>query len=339
MISNRSHSWYGLLAMLGLLACTMLAFAVGHYPATPVEVGQVLSNALFGYPSIADAALSQLILQVRGPRIGLALLIGAGLAAAGAAYQSLFRNPLVSPDLLGVSSGAALGAVAGIFLARDAWMIQVFAFVGGMLAVLLAYAVAAAIDRHHRTLVLVLCGVAISALLGAGVAMLTYFAEPQQQLPAMTFWLLGSLSSADPRDFIWLVWPSALSVLLLWTQRDRLDALAMGEAQAASLGVAVVPVRVLTIIAATLLTAAGVSVAGMIGWVGLIIPHMARLLVGAAFARVLPASLVLGGGFLLMVDTCARNLGSVELPLGVCTALVGTPIFLWLLLRHHRYGN
>jgi iron complex transport system permease protein len=276
------------------------------------------------------------IWEIRGPRVLGAMLVGAALAGSGATYQQLFRNPLVSPDILGVSSGAALGAVIGIFFAFPVYGIEAASFAGGLVAVGLVYVISAAVGGRDRVLILVLSGVVIGALLGSGVALLKFLADPYNQLPAITFWLLGSLAAFHPADLASLVPAVLLALVPLVMLRWQLDVMSLGDDEAAALGIEVRRVRVAAIAAATLMTAAAVAVSGIVGWVGLIIPHLARLLVGPAFLRLLPMSVALGAAYLLAVDTVARTLGAVELPLGVLTAVIGTPVFLLLLMRGRR---
>ncbi len=323
-------SFAAALALLAVLA--VLAIAVGAYPLGP---GDIL--AAFGLKAGAVApAVETVIWEIRGPRVLGAMLVGAALAASGGAYQALFRNPLVSPDILGVSSGAALGAVLGIYLALPVFGIEALSFAGGLVAVSLVYAVAAAIRGRDPVLVLVLTGVVIGALLASGVALLKYLADPLNQLPAITFWLLGSLASFNRTDLAVLAPSVAVALVPLALLRWRVDVMSLGEEEAASLGVDVRVVRTAIVIGATLMTAAAVAVSGIVGWVGLLVPHLARLVVGPAFARLLPMTIVFGAAYLLAVDTAARMLGPVEVPLGVLTAVIGTPVFLWLLARGRR---
>jgi iron complex transport system permease protein len=270
------------------------------------------------------------ILQVRGPRVLAALLVGAALAAAGTAYQGMFRNPLVSPDILGVSTGAALGAVLGIFLSQGIVFIQFAAFIGGLAAVGLVYWIGSRLRGHDPLLALVLTGVVIGTLLGSAIALLKYLADPYNQLPAITYWLLGSLASISPKDLL-VAAPFALAglvpmILLRW----RMNLLALPDDEARALGVDVRRLRILVVGCATLMTASAVAISGIIGWVGLLIPHAARLLVGPDFGRLLPLSMLLGAAFLLAVDTLCRTIATIEVPPGVLTALIGTPFFLWL---------
>ena len=309
---------------------TAVAFAVGRYPISPTEIFALLWSKATGSGQPLPANLETVILQVRGPRVLASLLVGASLAAAGTAYQGVFRNPLVSPDILGVSTGAALGAVLAIFLSLGALLVQVFAFAGGLAAVGLVYAVGSRMRGHDPLLALVLVGVVIGSLLGSAIALLKYLADPYNQRPAITFWLLGSLATVTPRDLA-IALPLALAglapmLLLRW----RINLLALPDDEARALGVDTAKLRAIVIAAATLMTAAAVAISGIIGWVGLLVPHAARLLVGPAFGRLLPLAMLIGAAFLLAVDTLCRTLSGIEIPPGVLTALIGTPFFLWL---------
>lgn len=325
------------IALLALLGVLLVAFAAGKYPITPPELVRALLARL-GLADPPSDTVDTVIWAIRMPRIAAGLVIGAMLGAAGAAYQGLFRNPLVSPDILGVSAGAGLGAAAAIFLGLPLLLVQALAFVGGVLAVIAVYVIAGAVRRHDPVLVLVLAGVAVGALLGAGISLLKILADPYTQLPTITFWLLGGLNAVNSSDLLATLPAMLLGLLPLALLRWRINLLSLSDEEAAALGVNVRRLRGVLITAATLGTAAAVSLAGIIGWVGLVVPHMARLLVGPEFSRLLPASLILGAGFLVGADTLARTIAPMELPLGILTALVGAPFFLFLLARGGRQG-
>jgi iron complex transport system permease protein len=329
-------SLYFLLALLALLAMVMIAFVVGRFPISPTELVTILWAKLNGTPHSLPATMETVVFQIRGPRIAAALLIGAALAAAGAAYQNMFRNPLVSPDILGVSAGASLGAILAIFLSLPILAIQSFAFVGGLIAVAMIYAIGAAVRGRDPILTLILAGVVVGTLLGSGIALLKYLADPYNQLPAITFWLLGSLASVAPQDVKWSALFIGISLVPLFLLRWRINLLSLSDDEAAALGVNVTRLRILIVAAATLMTAAAVAISGVIGWIGLVIPHAARMMAGPEFARLLPITAVLGATFLLAVDTVARTAANIEIPPGVLTALLGTPFFIWLLWRSSR---
>jgi iron complex transport system permease protein len=303
---------------------------------TPGELLSVLWSRIMGVPHGLPSTIETVIFDVRGPRIVAAILVGAALAAAGAAYQGLFRNPLVSPDILGVSTGAALGAVTGIYLSLGVVAIQSLAFVVGLGAVAVVYATGAALRRHDPILILVLAGIVIGTLLGSLVSLLKYLADPYNQLPAITFWLLGSLASVTVGD-VKAVTPSVvLGLIPLVLLRWRMNVMTLGEDEARALGVDTRRLRLVVVAAATLMTAGVVSISGVVGWIGLLVPHLARFLVGPDFRRLLPVSILLGAGYLLGVDTLARTIARIEIPLGVLTAFIGAPFFIWVLAASRR---
>lgn len=316
-----------------LVAALLAAFAFGPYP---LPLGAVLA-ALWAGPS-AETDAATVVWQLRLPRVMAGLLVGMALSAAGAAYQGMFRNPLVSPDILGVSAGAGLGAALAIYFGLPLMAVQGTAFAGGLAAVAAVVFVSTQVRRHDPVLVLVLAGVAVGTLFSAGISLVKVLADPSVQLPAITFWLLGGLNAIAVGD-LWIAAPLVMlglapMLLLRW----RVNLLSLSDEEAAALGVNVARLRGILIVSATLMTAAAVSIAGIVGWIGLVVPHAARLLVGPEFSRLLSASLLLGGAFLIAADTLARSAASIELPLGILTALVGAPVFLWLLARTGRNG-
>jgi len=319
-----------------LLAVVVTAFALGKFPIAPADLLRAVWARLSGTESGLTPAQETVVWNIRLPRVAAGLLVGAGLAAAGAAYQGMFRNPLVSPDILGVSAGAGLGAVLGIYLGLPLAVVQALAFVGGLLAVGTVVGVAGLVRRHDPVLVLVLAGIAVGALLGAGISLIKILADPTTQLPSITFWLLGGLNAVTTADLAVTAPVMLVGLVPMALLRWRMNLLSLADEEAQALGISVVRLRLLLVAAATLSTAAAVSLTGIIGWIGLVVPHVARLLVGPNFARLLPASLLLGGGFLVATDTLARTAASIELPLGILTALVGAPFFLFLLARPGR---
>jgi iron complex transport system permease protein len=327
----------GLIIALGVLALGLVvAFTVGRYPVTLAELADVLLSRVTGRPSAVSATVENVVLLVRGPRVLAAVMVGAALAVAGTAFQGLFRNPLVSPDILGASSGAALGAVLGIYFSLGVIGIETLAFVGGLVAVAAVYIIGSLLQGRDPILVLVLTGVVIGALLGAGIGLVKYLADPYNQLPAMTFWLLGSLAATTASDLLPLAGPVALGTVVLVALRWRLNVMSLPEDEARTLGVATGPLRITIVLAATLVTSASVATSGIIGWVGLVVPHLARALVGPDFPRLVPTAALLGGGYLLFIDTLARTAAPIEIPLGILTAVIGTPFFIWLLAGMQR---
>src|SRR6266568_7919396 len=327
----------GLIIALGVLALGLVvAFTVGRYPVSVAELIDVVIARATGRPTTAAPAVENVVLLVRGPRVMAALLVGSALAVAGTAFQGLFRNPLVSPDILGASSGAALGAVIGIFFSLGVIGIESLAFAGGLAAVAAVYVIGSLLRARDPILVLVLTGVVVGALLGAGVGLVKYLADPYNQLPAMTFWLLGSLAATTVADLVPLGGPIAIGTIVLVALRWRMNVMSLPEEEARTLGVATGPLRIAIVAAATLVTSASVATSGIIGWIGLVVPHLARALVGPDFPRLLPTAALLGGGYLLFIDTPARTAAPVEIPLGILTAVIGTPFFIWLLAGMQR---
>jgi len=324
------------IALIVLVAGLVVAFTIGRYPVSLAELLDVLWSRALGRAPSAPAAVENVVLLVRGPRVMAALLVGSALAVAGAAFQGLFRNPLVSPDILGASSGAALGAVIGIFFSLGVFGIELLAFAGGLAAVAAVYVIGSMLRSRDPILVLVLAGVVIGALLGAGVGLVKYLADPYNQLPAMTFWLLGSLAATSVSDLLPLLGPVAIGTVVLVALRWRMNVMSLPDEEARALGVSTGPLRIAIVAAATLVTSASVATSGIIGWIGLVVPHLARALVGPDFPKLLPASALLGGGFLLFIDTLARTAAPVEIPLGILTAVIGTPFFIWLLADMQR---
>ena len=331
IVARRRFPLWLAIACAGLVVLVAWSFSVGRFPVSIADVWRALWAGLTGSESGLAANVQAVVTQVRAPRVAGAIAVGAALAAAGAAYQGLFKNPLVSPDILGVTAGCALGAGIAILLSLPIGAIQALAFVGGLLAVGLVVAVSTWVGGRDPLLTLVLTGVVVGSLFGAGIALVKYVSDPYNQLPAITFWLLGSFTGALPRDLPATLVPIAVGLVPLILLRGRLDVLSLSEDEARSLGVNVTAVRLTVIVCATLITASAVALAGTIGWVGLVIPHAARLLVGAPFARVLPLSLLLGAAFMLAVDTICRTAFGTEVPPGVVTAFVGTPVFIALL--------
>jgi iron complex transport system permease protein len=329
--SRRQPRLWLWLSVAALFVVVAVSFGAGKFAVPPLAALAALVEKLTGRTDLVSADVRLVIWQVRAPRVLAAVLVGASLSGAGATYQGLFRNPLVSPDILGVAAGAGLGAITGIYLDLPIAAIQALAFAGGLVAVAIVYLVGVSIRSRDPVLALVLAGVAVGTLLGAATSMLKIFADPYNQLPAMTYWLLGSLTSVTLSDLASATPAIAIGLLPLVLLRWRMNVMSLGDEEARALGVESTTLRAIFISAATLMTAAAVSIAGVVGWVGLIIPHAARLLVGPDYSRLLPLSLVLGAGFLVFADTLARVIAVTEIPLGIVTAVVGAPVFLWLL--------
>lgn len=304
---------------------------LGRFHITPLALLRLLrSRFIATEPDWRDGA-ENIIFQIRLPRIAASALVGAALAVAGVSYQGMFRNPMVSPDILGASTGAGFGAALAILLGAGYFGISLSAFCFGLLAVLTAYIVSC-LSRTNRTIALILSGMMISSLFSAGTSYIKLVADTQQQLPAITYWLMGSLSSIKQKDVLFLIFPVFLGLTPLFLLRWRVNLLTVGEEEARAMGVNTTVLRLIVIACATLLTASAVAVSGMIGWVGLVIPHFCRMLFGYDYRRLLPAAALFGAAFLIVVDDIARLTTTGEIPLGILTAFVGAPIFLYLIL-------
>lgn len=328
---QRHYRWL-LLGMLLILLTVMIgSFWVGYYPLAPSQVAGAFLAGI-GYEGDILPQAVTIFWNIRLPRILSAAFIGASLSVAGATYQGMFRNPLVSPDILGVSSGASLGAAFAILNGSPGWMIQLCAFTGGVLAVAFSYLISRK-SAHSQTLSLVLTGSMVMALCNAGVTMIKYVSDPNDVLQQITFWLMGSLTKTDMDAFCWSAVPMLTGLAVILALRWRMNLLTLDEEEARSLGINVRWYRLVFIAASTLLSAAAVCLGGLIGWVGLMVPHMARALTGVDYGRLIPASAMLGAGYLVLMDDIARSLLSMELPLGVVTSIMGAPFFIFLIIK------
>lgn len=314
-----------LLVLVAISACL-----IGQYHIALQDVWQAVLHIAADNPR-TDA--ETVLWNIRLPRIFTAIIVGAALSVAGATYQGMFKNPLVSPDILGVTAGAGLGAVTAIYFGGSLFTIQVVAFLGGLLAVFLVYLISRTAPHHSPTLALVLAGIAIASLLSAGISLLKILSDPYSQLTTITFWLMGGLNMATLNDLALVAPLICVSLIPLILLRWRMNLLSLDDEEAETLGINTKRTRLIFILSATLMTSAAVSITGIIGWVGLIIPHIARLWIGADFRRLLPTSLFIGATFLLLTDTIARSIFSIEVPLGIITSLVGAPFFLSLLIQ------
>lgn len=322
-------------AVVALLVVILVAAFLGSLALGRFE----LFGALASGDEEAVRTAVNVMFTMRLPRVAAAACVGAMLAVAGCAYQGLFRNPMVSPDLLGASAGAGFGAALGILLSLGGVGVQVTAFLFGCLAVGISYALSQRISRGmNAILVLVLCGMVVQNLFTAFTSAVKFMADPNSQLPEITFWLMGGLANVDKDNVWWLIVPLVAGSVVLFALRWRINVMALGDEEALSLGVDVKRTRLAVVLAATLVTSSAVSVAGMVGWVGLIIPHLARFLVGPDHRGLVPASFLLGASFLLVVDDVCRSIYTTEIPISILTAIIGAPLFVYLIFRQRRQG-
>ncbi len=314
----------------------LLSMTLGRYHVSLGEMFTLLGVKLGLTDATVSENVSTVILTVRLPRLLAAFMIGAGLSLSGAAYQGMFRNPLVSPDILGASAGAGFGAALGIMLSKSVIITQFLALGFGLAAVLVTYTLAGRLRRGDPTLFLVLTGILVGTVFTSLISILKVLADPYDKLPAITFWLMGSLAAINTQDLLIILGPFVVGGGALLIVRWHLNPLSFGEEEARAMGSETGKLRFIIIGACTLLTASSVSVAGIIGWVGLIIPHLARGLVGPDYGKLIPVSAVIGGVYLLLVDDIARLAGALEMPLGILTALIGAPFFILLMARTRR---
>ncbi|HPW40973.1 MAG TPA: iron ABC transporter permease [Bacillota bacterium] len=324
------------LFLCGLIAAFFISFLIGRYPIAIRTVEGIILSRFFSITAYWEGTLEKVVLHVRLPRILLAILVGGSLSMAGASYQTLFKNPMVSPDILGVSAGAGFGAALAM-LQNGSWAgIQFFALTFGLLAVGLAYLIASLSGGRQNLTVLILAGIVTSSLFQSLLSVVKTLADTDNQLPSITFWLMGSLGKGNNDDVLIMLPVVAASAFVLFLFRSHIDALSAGEDEALSMGVNVPLVKIVVIVSSTLLTVVSVSICGIIGWVGMVVPHIARALTGASYGRLCSLSFLIGALFLLLIDNIIRGIPGVELPLGVMTALIGTPAFAVMLARIKR---
>ena len=317
------------------LAAFLFSFSIGRYGVPVKEVIRIFINKLVPLQQTWTREMETVVINIRLPRIVMASLVGCALSAAGAAYQGVFQNPMASPDVLGASSGAAFGAALAILLGGSARIVTSAAFASSLVTVMVVYLIA---ERAPglRVVNLILAGIMVGSLFTAGTSYIKLVADPSNQLPAITYWMMGSLSGSKLSQVAFVIAPMALGLVPLLLIRWQINILTLGDEEARTLGVHTNRLRMVVIFCATLITAASISVSGMIGWVGLVIPHLSRKLVGNNYRFLLPASMILGATFLLIVDNVSRNLLAVEIPIGILTAFVGAPFFLYLIARQEK---
>ncbi len=324
-----------ILIMIALpLAVFFVSLFIGRLVIDPVTLIKVLGVKLLHLPIEKDwnQAVEIVVIRIRLPRAIMAMMVGAGLSISGAAFQGMFNNPLVSPYLLGVSSGAGFGAALGIILGAGAGLIQVSSFGFGILAVVLTYLT----SRVYKTtplLMLVLSGVIVSSLFMSLISLIKFVADPDEKLPTIVFWIMGSFGSTRLEDLFLTFWPMAIGVTGLLMVRWRINLMSMGDREAKAMGTRVELLKGIIIFCTTLISAAAVSVCGIIGWVGLVIPHICRMWVGPDHRALLPTTIMVGASYLLVIDNIARTLTSSEIPLGILTSIIGAPFFAYLLRR------
>ncbi len=335
LIKGRGLAWAIVVLLFVLLAvCFFGSFAFGKYSLSLDETFQIISHMLFGTEATYPKSSETVFLQIRLPRLVTCVLAGAALSVSGAVYQGIFKNPMVSPDLLGASSGSALGACAGILMGFSFAKIHIVAFLCGLLAVGLTMSISSAVSRKQNSVItIILTGMVVSALFQAGVSIAQTIADPDTDLATITFWLMGSMTKLTFANLPILIIPVCIGLVPIMLLRYRLNILSFGDEEAKTLGLNVRALRLVFILSSTLITSATVACCGMVGWIGLVIPHLLRIVLGPDYRLLVPASIAGGGLFLVLVDNITRVLCQVEISIGILTALVGAPFFLILLLK------
>lgn len=312
---------------IATLFLALIALCLGQYTIALQDVIKVLT-----LQKVDLVNAETVIFNIRIPRILVSLIVGSGLATAGASFQALFSNPLATPDTLGCANGASFGAALGILLGLNALGIQISALIFGILAVVLVFVFTR--YRHaNQIMMIILGGMVVSSLFSALVSLIKYVADPNDVLPVITFWLMGSFSNSTVRSLYTGVPMIILGMMILYLMRYRMNALSLKEEEAASLGINVRQNRMIVIIASSLITASVVSMCGVVGWVGLLIPHISRMLFGNNHTKVIPGCIVFGALFMLIIDTIARCMYQAEIPVSILTAIIGAPVFLLLLRK------
>ena len=333
--STSSLKKQGLINMalfLMLLALVLVCLCVGKYSIEPGECIRILWGKLIHAQPSWEGMDEKLLIGIRLPRTMATVIVGAALALSGAVYQGIFKNPLVSPDFLGVSSGACVGAAIAILLSLSSGLVQVFAFFGGILAVSLTVMIPRAM-RSESNIMLVLAGIIIGGVMTSILGFIKYIADPETQLAAITYWQLGSFAYVDNRAIISVLPLSIAAAIILLAMSWWINVLSLGEQEAQMLGANVTVLRGICIVCSTVLTAGAVCISGTIGWVGLVIPHFGRMIIGSDNRYLLPGCCFIGGIFMLLVDTITRVIGPAEMPVSILTGLLGAPFFAWLLYR------
>ena len=336
-MKNKNDKLYLIVLIPLLIIVFLLSLCVGRYQIAPAEVFRMLGAKLTS-DIFENEGAATVFWTSRFPRVCAGALIGCALSVAGASYQGIFRNPMVSPDLLGASAGAGFGAALGFLLGVNTGMVTVMAFISGVIAVIGTIAVSHIVGEKvdNSRILLVLCGIVTGSLFQAFISIIKVVADPYDTLPSITFWLMGGLNYVTASQVKFLIFPILIGGFPLLLVRWKINLMSFGEDEAKTMGIQIERFQLLIIGCATLMTAGAVSVGGMIGWVGLIVPHFARMMVGADYRRLLPCAAVLGAIFTLLVDDISRSLMAQEIPIGILTAILGAPVFLLLLSKGKR---
>ena len=314
------------------LAIFLLSFSIGRFPVSPIELMRILLSRILPIEKTWAAQAEAVVFSIRLPRIAVSSLIGAALALSGCIFQIIFRNPMVSPDVLGCSAGAGFGAALALLLGLSGLGVSLSAFIAGLAAVMIVWRIGSAMKGNH-ILGLILSGIMVSSVFQSATSFVKLVADPENELPAITYFLMGALAGAGKDELMLIILPMVIAFIPVLLLSWRLNILSLPEEEALSLGIPVRMIRAIAIASASLMTALTVAVAGMIGWVGLVIPHITRMTAGTDARTAVPASMLLGAAFLTAVDTASRSMATSEIPIGILTSFIGAPFFLYLIIR------
>lgn len=335
---EKKYNWKYIILFLSPIILFLISFTLGQYSISIPDLFKTFYYHYVDPSKIMDPNMETVLFNVRLPRVIAVLLVGGGLSITGAAYQGMFQNPLIAPDILGASAGAGLGASLGLLLSKSSYKVQLYAFVFCLASVFLTTLINKLVAKDP-VLGLVLGGMLVSSLLSAATSYIKIVADADDKLPSITFWLMGGFSSITKEDIISTIIPFMVGLIILFRQSWQLNVISFGEEEAKSLGVNTKSVRRKVIFASTLIIGASVSISGIIGWVGVVIPHLARGIVGPNYKKLLSASFLLGSSYLLIVDNCIRTIWSAEPPIGIITSILGVPFFLFILKNNTKGWN
>lgn len=332
MKTNKNKKEIIIILSIILFLLIILTLCVGKYPITIEKCLSIIFKAITFRPQIEDEMSVNVVLKLRLPRILISIFVGAALSISGTCYQSIFKNPLVSPDFLGVSTGACIGAASAILLGLTRWHISLFAFIGGIVSVIITSLIPKLINNRSN-IMLVLSGIIVGSLMSSILGFIKFIADPDSELASITYWTMGSFSYSSIEDVLPMFLITLVPTIVLFLMSWWIDVLSLGEDEAKTLGARTKMIKAIVITCSTILTSAAICFAGTIGWVGLIVPHVSRLLVGPTNSKLIPCSCFVGAIFMLLVDTITRTIGVVEMPVSIMTGIVGAPFFCWLLYK------
>ena len=318
--------------ILIVVLIVLASLCIGRYGIPVIDAIKILLSKIFPIHGTWDQTMENVIFNLRLPRVISAILVGGALSLSGASYQGMFKNPLVSPDLLGVSAGACVGAALAILGDADIFGIQICAFLGGIIAVSITTAVPKLL-KNNSTIILVLAGVIVAGLMSSLLGMLKYVADTEIKLAEITYWQMGSLAKISKTHILSVGPLMIVAAIILVAMRWKMNVLSLGENEARTLGLDISKMRLIVIVCSTILTSCAVCISGTIGWVGLVVPHLGRMLVGPDNTKLMPVTLLIGAGFMLVIDTLARTLTKAEIPISILTGLIGAPFYFWMLVK------